>query len=30
MREINKNDFHMGININQRAQYCHVNQNTKE
>jgi len=30
MRETNINDFYMGININQRAQYCHANQNTKE
>jgi len=30
MRGININDFYMGIDINQRTQYCHVNQNTKE
>ena len=30
MRGINTNDFYMGIIINQRTQYCHYNQNTKE
>jgi len=30
MRGININDFYTGININQRIQYCHANQNTKE
>ena len=30
MRGININDVYTGININQRAQYCHANQNTKE
>jgi len=27
---ININDFYTGININQRVQYWHANQNTKE
>jgi len=30
MRGININDFYTDININQRTQYCHANQNTKE
>jgi len=30
MREIGINNFYMGININQRTQYCHATQNTKE
>jgi len=30
MRGININDFYTSININQRTQYCHANQNTKE
>jgi len=30
MREIDINDFYTSININQRTQYCHANQNTKE
>jgi len=30
MRGIDINDFYTGININQRAQYYHANQNTKE
>jgi len=30
MRGIDKNDFYTGININQRIQYCHNNQNTKK
>jgi len=30
MQEIDINDFYTGININQRTQYFHANQNTKE
>ena len=30
MRGIDINDFYTGININQRTQYFHANQNTKE
>jgi len=30
MRGIDINDFYMGINTNQRAEYYHANQNTKE
>jgi len=30
MRGIDINDFYTGININQRTQYSHANQNTKE
>ena len=30
MRGIDINDFYKGNNINQRTQYCHANQNTKE
>jgi len=30
MRKIDINDFYTGININQRTQYYHANQNTKE
>jgi len=30
MRKIDINDFYIDIIINQRTQYCHANQNTKE
>jgi len=30
MRGIDINDFYTDININQRAQHCHANQNIKE
>jgi len=30
MREIDINDFYMGININQRIEYYYAFQNTKE
>jgi len=30
MRGVDINDFYADININQRTQYCHANQNTKE
>jgi len=30
MRRIDINDFYTDTNINQMAQYCHANQNTKE
>jgi len=30
MRGIDINDFYTSININQRTQYYHANQNTKE
>jgi len=30
MRGIDINDFYTSINISQRTQYCHDNQNTKE
>ena len=30
MRGIDINDFYTGININQKTQYFHANQNTKE
>jgi len=30
MREIDMNEFYMGININQRIEYYYAFQNTKE
>jgi len=30
MRGIDINDFYTGININEKTQCCHANQNTKE
>jgi len=30
MRGIDIKDFYMGININQRTQYCHANKSTEE